>query len=478
MKTLEVQSLQAGLDRILDKLLQQEELIKQVDKSVNGVVSLEDSLKGNGGQSIRSFYQDCHQPFLTFFQQVIQQYETTLKSIKNDLQSVEPASNGVIRESFLQHELETGLNQAKDITAELTNETNNTMQSVSDIVALPKLQDQSFIQQVGEAKRNKEQTIEKLHTFDREQVNALDIFEQDLHSMNQYVQRIQTLFINGTLSVDTYSPNKSYDSDNPDVGSLDRYSSFCLNPRINNNGVEAGATAEAGMDWDPTPTFGLNFDQWKSQPINAAANLAVMTGTAYGASKDVRLAGKGFGATKSVKVTAQGKERVVVKLDRPELMNYNKKTYTGTNATNFPRLYKLVDPMTKMKDSFKWASNRIGYIGVGTTVAGDIVHGVQNKQTASEIAGNVTGDVAVAGASIAASALVGAKIGATAGALGGPVGFAVGTVVGAVVGIAVTTLLSDFKFMDVDHDGKSDSVGDAIKKGTTGLINKIGSWFD
>jgi hypothetical protein len=32
--------------------------------------------------------------------------------------------------------------------------------------------------------------------------------------------------------------------------------------------------------------------------------------------------------------------------------------------------------------------------------------------------------------------------------------------------------------MDVDNDGKSDSVGDAIKKGTTALIDKVGSWFD
>ena len=60
---------------------------------------------------------------------------------------------------------------------------------------------------------------------------------------------------------------------------------------------------------------------------------------------------------------------------------------------------------------------------------------------------------------------------------GGPVGVAVGAVAGAVGGMVVTTVLSDFKLMDVDGDGESDSIGDAIKKGTTGLINKVGSWF-
>lgn len=477
VKTLEVQSFQSGLNQILEKLKQQEEQIKQIEKAVRGIVSLEDSLKGKGGQSIRSFYQDCHQSFLVFFQQVIQHYETTLKNIKNALQSVEPRSDGFIRQSFLQHELEAGLNKTRDITIELTNETNNTILSVQDIVELPRIDDQTFFQYVDEAKRQKEQTLEKLHIFDQEQTSALDTVEQDLQKMRQYVQQIQTLFTNGTLSIDTYSPNRSY-SNKQNVGDPSSNSSIANNQRILTNGVEvANPQNIPDMEWDPTPTLGLNFDQWKEQPVNAGTNLGVLTATAYGAAKDVELASKGFGVSRTTKVTGQGKERVVVKVNKPELGGFNKKTYSGTNATNYNKLYKLVDPMTKVKDSFKWSSNRIGYIGVGVTVTGDIVHGVQKNQTGSEIAGNVTGDVVVAGASIAAAAYTGAKIGALVGSFGGPVGFAVGTVAGAAAGIVVTSLLSDFKFMDVDNDGKSDSIGDAIKKGTTGLINKVGSWF-
>ena len=32
--------------------------------------------------------------------------------------------------------------------------------------------------------------------------------------------------------------------------------------------------------------------------------------------------------------------------------------------------------------------------------------------------------------------------------------------------------------MDVDNDGERDSVGDAIKKGTKGLIDNVSSWFN
>jgi hypothetical protein len=31
--------------------------------------------------------------------------------------------------------------------------------------------------------------------------------------------------------------------------------------------------------------------------------------------------------------------------------------------------------------------------------------------------------------------------------------------------------------MDVNNDGKNDSIGDAIKIGTTGMIDSVSSWF-
>ena len=59
----------------------------------------------------------------------------------------------------------------------------------------------------------------------------------------------------------------------------------------------------------------------------------------------------------------------------------------------------------------------------------------------------------------------------------GVFGVAVSAGVGLVAGVVSTYLLCEFKIMDVDNDGERDSVGDAIKKGTKGLIDNVSSWF-
>ena len=479
MKTLDVMSLESGLEQVLRKLNKQKEQMIEIESAINSFISQDASFKGKGGQSIRSFYQDSHQSFLEFYQQMVTTYESTLKAIKNELQGLEPAQNGYIQESFLQNDMENGLNRGRDVVMDLTSESNETIQSVQDIVSLPRLQDDSFLQQVHVARQQKDQTVEKLHQFDQSQSANLEPIQQDVHTMNQYIHQIQGLFSNGKISIDTYQPNSCYNPQyESESGSTNPYFELTNNPRFVENGVEAADTVNGLQpEWDPTPTLGINFDQWRDQPINAATNLGITTAAGYGAAKGVNLSRKGFGVTKTTYTTAQGKDRVRVKVDRPELYNVKKRTYSGTNATNYTKLYKLVDPMTSVKESFKWSGNKIGYIGVGTTVVGDIVHGVQHDQSGSEIAGNVTGDVVIAGASIWGAAYAGAQAGAFAGVWGGPVGVAVGAVAGAVGGMVVTTVLSDFKLMDVDGDGESDSIGDAIKKGTTGLINKVGSWF-
>lgn len=476
MKTLDVMSLESGLEQVLRKLNQQKEQMVEIESAISDFISQDTSFKGKGGQSIRAFYQDSHQSFLGFYQQMVETYESTLKAIKNELQGLEPSQNGYIQENFLQHDVENGLNRGRDVVMDLTGESNETIQSVQDIVSLPRLQDDAFLQQVHVARQQKDQTVEKLHQFDQSQSANLEPIQQDVHAMNQYLHQIRGLFSNGKISIDTYQPNSCYNPQyEAESGSTNPYFELTNNPRFVENGVEAADTVNGLQpEWDPTPTLGINFDQWREQPINAATNLGIATATGYGAANNVNKARKGFGANKSIYTTAQGKRRVRVSLTKPELMDFKKNRYSGTNATNYPKLYKLVDPMRGVKESFKWAGNRIGYIGVGTTVVGDIVHGVQHDQSASEIAGNVTGDVAVAGASIASSAYVGALAG---GAIGGPIGLAVGAVAGAAVGMITTSLLSDLKFMDIDSDGKGDSIGDAIKKGTTGIINKIGSWF-
>lgn len=66
MKTLDVQTFQNGFDKTLSELKNQKDDISKVKQSVKGITSLDDALKGSGGEAIRSFYEECHTTFLLF----------------------------------------------------------------------------------------------------------------------------------------------------------------------------------------------------------------------------------------------------------------------------------------------------------------------------------------------------------------------------------------------------------------------------
>ena len=217
MKIVEVHSLLSGIDQTLAHLDNQEKQVKAIEAAIENIVSLEDSLKGQGGQSIRSFYQEQHLSFIAFYQQTIESYKETLKILKNELLSIEPDHNGFIRESFLQHDLKNGLNHLKINTVEMTNEANSIIDSVSDIVSLPKLQDEHFLQQISLSNQNIEQTVEKWYAFDSQQTNNLSLVEQQAERMKTYLQDMQTMFQKGSIKVDSYSkqliePIKSHDN--------------------------------------------------------------------------------------------------------------------------------------------------------------------------------------------------------------------------------------------------------------------------
>lgn len=204
MKVLEVGSLHSGIDEFLDKIGTQKEQMNQIKEAVTNLIALEDSLKGAGGNAIRGFYEECHKPFLLFYENFLVEYEQTLHTIKSSLTGLEPSNNGFIRQSFLEQELNNGLNHTKSVTMELTDEANRVMDSVSDIVALPHLQDQSFLESAEEAKKEKDRTIERLLEFDLQQTKNLDTVEQDIESMNQYITHIASLFKSGDLQVGDY----------------------------------------------------------------------------------------------------------------------------------------------------------------------------------------------------------------------------------------------------------------------------------
>lgn len=109
MKTLDVFELKNGIDQTLNKLKQQSQNVKSLEKQINQIISLDSALKGEAGQAIKDFYMECHIPFLRFFQIIIEEYSGALKKTKQALHAFESNPNGFISQSFIEHELDQGL---------------------------------------------------------------------------------------------------------------------------------------------------------------------------------------------------------------------------------------------------------------------------------------------------------------------------------------------------------------------------------
>ncbi|NUJ16910.1 hypothetical protein FKN04_09925 [Bacillus glycinifermentans] len=204
MKTLDVQALHKAIDHTLEQLKKQSDEMAKVKKSVEAITSLDDALKGKGGDAIRAFYEECHTPFLQFYETFIDEYESALKKIKNALNSLEPNHNGYISQAFLEHDLEQGLNEANAKTSMLVSKADAAIAKVSHIVDLPALNDNDFHEQNRKALKDINQTIEKLHTFDREQTNALKTAENDLETMQRYITRLEKMYTGPKIEIATY----------------------------------------------------------------------------------------------------------------------------------------------------------------------------------------------------------------------------------------------------------------------------------
>ncbi|MBA1159645.1 MULTISPECIES: T7SS effector LXG polymorphic toxin [Bacillus] len=204
MKTLDVQALHNAIDQTLEQLKEQSDEFAKVKKAVEGITSLDDALKGKGGDAIRAFYEECHTPFLQFYDTFIEEYSSALKKMKSALNSLEPNQNGFISQSFLEHQLENGLNAADRTTKHLVSKTNATIAKVSHIVDLPDLNDSGFHEQNQKALKEISTTLEKLHAFDREQTNALKTAENDLETMQKYIARLEKMYTGPKIEITSY----------------------------------------------------------------------------------------------------------------------------------------------------------------------------------------------------------------------------------------------------------------------------------
>ncbi|MCM3720612.1 polymorphic toxin type 15 domain-containing protein [Solibacillus isronensis] len=168
----------------------------------------------------------------------------------------------------MEGEIEQGLNRAKQVTEELTDEANNIMDQVSDIVSLPKLDDSEVHLGVHDAKRHRDETVEKLIEFDVSQTDALTTIQTDLMHMKTWITNIETMMTEGVTDVNFPAEQwQSFASQNPlmialayRTQSLDQV--INMNPLFNPGGIGgANPYTLPGLyqnGQQPLGTFGLS----------------------------------------------------------------------------------------------------------------------------------------------------------------------------------------------------------------------------
>ncbi|MGD7006911.1 T7SS effector LXG polymorphic toxin [Metabacillus sp. 84] len=213
-KLLDVDAFHSGIKETKEKLTSQEEQIKDLESAAKGIVNLGEAFKGESGKGIKLFYEDHHLPLMSSYSTFLESYKETLGKVKSALEALEPAESGFIRKSFLELQLNQDLTVVKDTTSDMTDETNATIDGISDIVGLPKLDDSTFADKVEKARQEKNSTIELLEEFDRDQTTALTSLEKQLQDVNKRVNAMQDMFrsagidIMGTTAVQTNSCEK------------------------------------------------------------------------------------------------------------------------------------------------------------------------------------------------------------------------------------------------------------------------------
>ncbi len=206
MKVLDVKDLLLGIQQTSNQLNILKNQVKHVQMAIKEFISHEDSFKGDGGRSIINFYQESHLPFLLFFESWIEDYQSYLNSLENTIHDFESSPAGFIRQEFLENELQLGLRNTLQIASELTKEANEVIKTVSDIVPLPLLEDNRFIQASIHAQDSSRGTVEKLESFDHRETAALDPLLKNLDHMEDYIKKMAGMLQSGNLSLADYQP--------------------------------------------------------------------------------------------------------------------------------------------------------------------------------------------------------------------------------------------------------------------------------
>ncbi|MFP7492961.1 LXG domain-containing protein [Terribacillus saccharophilus] len=166
IKNLDVQDIQQQVDSTKDFIKQTKESVEQVKQAINGVTTLHDGFEGKSANSIRSFFEETHKPFLEFLNSFLIQYEETLSSVYEEVLSFESDEQGFIREEFLEGELKSELVKASTSLTSTSIDINQQLLYVKDIVHIPSIDNDPFIESINKGKEKLKETLSNMYDMD------------------------------------------------------------------------------------------------------------------------------------------------------------------------------------------------------------------------------------------------------------------------------------------------------------------------
>lgn len=207
MKTLEASTIHEGIEQTTTLLSELANQVMEVHGKITGILNTEADFSGQAASSIRAFYRDIHAPLAVYLEGIVRDYHDILRQIQQLLYELDGSEQAFIDEDFLKSEMNFQLNKAKEQTAQLTDETNDILRSVSDIIHLSDLSDDQFIHSVEKTENKVNKTIEQLHQFDQEATHKLTRTENDFDLLENYLTDIQSLTKDHQLTMTSYQAN-------------------------------------------------------------------------------------------------------------------------------------------------------------------------------------------------------------------------------------------------------------------------------
>lgn len=443
MKVLDVNPFQSGIDATIKNIDEHKEQIKSLSITLKSFMSLTDEFKGAGADAIRTFYQESHFPFLMYYERVLSEYRRMLKGMAEAIQTVEPNEKGFIREAFIDHDVKNAFVTLNNTVVSLTDEVNETLDSIKDIVSLNSINDGKIIDGIQSVQKNADDTVQKMLEMDSQQSKSLDSISENVKVLRSYVSEIQGRFSGNKMSVNGFK-----------ISQLQEVESYQkLKDKLSGLDWTSLKIANTGMLFDATVPFSSI-----SNGFGTISDLVAIGETAYG------VIGKGLKITKSGKFYyVQGGTAIGLKTDK--LKKFHKNYIESQEKLgNRLEIAKQVKASSAVVDVFK---SKIGWAGIALTTGENMYDNIQAHESVTKISGDAAVDVGVGAIALAGGAALTAAV---VGTVGLPVLGA--AAIGFAGSLGVSYVLEGIKV------GKEEkSISDTLKDGVQAGINTIAGWL-